>query len=161
MNTNILNYFNNFINNQLEREKILVAQQIIYLYLSQLIYKNSFQNFKEINKELDNSYEGLKNSEDFNIMINNSESCSEKNEGQKKFIYKKEKCEKEYDYKFLIEKHGDSNILLNKYKCEQEGCEKSYRSKENLNLHIKNKHLGIKPYQCKFCLLKFSHRNGN
>jgi hypothetical protein len=44
--------------------------------------------------------------------------------------------------------------------CNREGCEKKYKSKENLNLHIKNKHDMIKPYFCRFCLSRFSHRNG-
>lgn len=44
--------------------------------------------------------------------------------------------------------------------CNVTGCEKVYRSKENLNLHIKNIHEKIKPYKCKFCESTFSHRNG-
>ena len=47
------------------------------------------------------------------------------------------------------------------YSCNLEDCGKSYKSKENLTLHIKNKHLGEKPYQCRFCNSRFSHRNGN
>lgn len=46
------------------------------------------------------------------------------------------------------------------YKCQYEGCLKEYKSKENLNLHIKNKHEGLKPYRCSYCSLLFSHRNG-
>lgn len=46
------------------------------------------------------------------------------------------------------------------FTCEQEGCGKSYKSKENLNLHIQNKHLGFKPYKCEYCDARFSHRNG-
>ena len=46
------------------------------------------------------------------------------------------------------------------YRCEYENCGKSYRSKENLNLHIQNIHQKLKPYQCSFCSMKFSHRNG-
>lgn len=46
------------------------------------------------------------------------------------------------------------------YKCDYAGCIKEYKSKENLNLHIKNKHEGMKPYHCSYCPLSFSHRNG-
>lgn len=47
-----------------------------------------------------------------------------------------------------------------KFRCHYDGCLKKYRSKENLVFHIKNIHLNIKPFQCSFCHLKFSHRNG-
>lgn len=46
------------------------------------------------------------------------------------------------------------------YVCEYENCGKTYRSKENLNLHIQIIHQKLKPYQCSFCPMKFSHRNG-
>jgi hypothetical protein len=49
----------------------------------------------------------------------------------------------------------------NKYfPCNHHGCEKVYKSKENLTLHYKNIHLREKPYSCKFCNSLFSHRNG-
>lgn len=47
------------------------------------------------------------------------------------------------------------------FPCTYEGCEKVYKSKENLTLHYKNIHLREKPYSCKFCNSQFSHRNGN
>lgn len=46
------------------------------------------------------------------------------------------------------------------FKCHFTQCDKSYRSKENLTLHIKNIHMGIKPYKCRMCESVFSHRNG-
>ena len=46
------------------------------------------------------------------------------------------------------------------YFCEYSNCGKSYRSKENLNLHIQNVHENTKPYQCSYCEMRFSHRNG-
>lgn len=46
------------------------------------------------------------------------------------------------------------------FKCSYEGCNKCYKSKENLTLHYKNIHLNEKPYTCKFCKATFSHRNG-
>ncbi len=57
-----------------------------------------------------------------------------------------------------ISPKADSKNLKN-FKCED--CEKVYKSKENLTLHIKNIHLKIKPYSCKYCIAEFSHRNGS
>ncbi len=47
------------------------------------------------------------------------------------------------------------------FPCTFEGCEKVYKSKENLTLHYRNIHLKERPYSCKFCNSLFSHRNGN
>jgi hypothetical protein len=46
------------------------------------------------------------------------------------------------------------------FKCPVGSCMKQYKSRENLNLHIKNIHEEIKPYTCRFCPHTFSHRNG-
>lgn len=47
------------------------------------------------------------------------------------------------------------------YPCTYKNCNKVYKSKENLNLHVKNKHLNQKPFVCSYCNASFSHRNGN
>ncbi len=39
-------------------------------------------------------------------------------------------------------------------------CMKVFKSRENLDLHILNIHLKVKPFVCDFCEKKFSHRNG-
>jgi hypothetical protein len=46
------------------------------------------------------------------------------------------------------------------FDCSVKGCGKKYTTKENLNLHISNVHLHVKPYNCSFCKKIFSHRNG-
>jgi len=46
------------------------------------------------------------------------------------------------------------------FRCEEIGCDKKYKTKENLKLHILNIHLGLKPYECGYCSRRFSHRNG-
>ena len=45
----------------------------------------------------------------------------------------------------LIESFDEKKL----FKCKN--CDKSYRSKENLNLHYLNVHLNTKPYSCKIC----------
>lgn len=70
--------------------------------------------------------------------------------------------------KFKLNFDGDlnlSNLSFNStaskyFPCSFDGCEKVYKSKENLTLHYKNIHLKEKPYSCKFCNSQFSHRNG-
>ena len=46
------------------------------------------------------------------------------------------------------------------FKCDYINCGKLYRTKENLVLHYKNKHLLQKPFKCSYCDMAFSHRNG-
>lgn len=48
---------------------------------------------------------------------------------------------------------------IRKFKCEFPECDKVYRSKENLVLHIDNKHLGKKPFECIFCQERYASRN--
>lgn len=69
-----------------------------------------------------------------------------------------DKCIRKFKYKWLLEKHYLLHDRI--FKCCYVGCSKQYKTKENLILHIKNYHLGEKPFKCKFCDEKFSHRNG-
>jgi hypothetical protein len=67
-----------------------------------------------------------------------------------------------YNYK-EVEPPLDSSCMFytyNIYKCSYAGCPKVYKSRENMTLHFKNIHLGLKPYRCRFCSNTFSHRNG-
>jgi KRAB domain-containing zinc finger protein len=43
--------------------------------------------------------------------------------------------------------HSDDKFI---YKCDYEGCTKSFTEAQNLKDH-KNYHLGVKPYICEFC----------
>jgi uncharacterized Zn-finger protein len=81
-------------------------------------------------------------------------------EGRKLFKCGFEKCDKRFDYKWILDRHINSHFCFKLYKCDYEGCSKAYKSKENLSLHNRNKHLGEKPYKCNFCPATFSHRNG-
>lgn len=57
---------------------------------------------------------------------------------------------------FSIVPKGDEKI----FKCGVVSCLKEFKSKENLILHFKIKHLNEKPYKCHFCEEGFTHRNG-
>jgi hypothetical protein len=96
--------------------------------------------------------------------LNEEEGCligkKTKKSKSKNFICGFENCGKRFEYKWILERHTNSHFCFKLFKCEYEDCDKAYKSKENLNLHIKNKHLNMKPYQCSFCQLLFSHRNG-
>ena len=89
------------------------------------------------------------------------------------YTYKKEKkvkqpsmicdykdCGMAFRHKWIFERHLSSHESGKFFKCLEPTCNKLYKSKENLNLHTKNIHEGIKPYQCKYCPIRFSHRNG-
>ena len=89
------------------------------------------------------------------------------------YTYKKEKtikkpamicdqdnCGMAFRHKWIFQRHLSSHLTFKFFKCMVIGCNKMYKSKENLNLHTKNIHEGIKPYPCRYCSLKFSHRNG-
>lgn len=84
------------------------------------------------------------------------------------FECKEEKCGKTFSRHLLLEKHYRSHKCQNsstkeitkEFKCNFNGCVKTYKSKENLVLHFKNIHENMKPYSCKFCDSRFSHRNG-
>jgi uncharacterized Zn-finger protein len=69
-------------------------------------------------------------------------------------------CEKSFEYRWILERHVNSHFCFKLFKCDFPECSKAYKSKENLNLHYRNKHLNEKPYQCRFCTSRFSHRNG-
>jgi hypothetical protein len=71
-----------------------------------------------------------------------------------------ENCRELVNTKSELEDHYSKHEKIRLYKCEFEGCEKVYRSKENMTLHFKNIHLKLKPYKCRFCASLFSHRNG-
>lgn len=69
-------------------------------------------------------------------------------------------CQKNFSSKFALDKHSITHMKNVIFKCPFKGCEKIYKSKENMTLHFKNIHLNDKPYKCKFCNSLFSHRNG-
>lgn len=71
-----------------------------------------------------------------------------------------EGCGMAFRHLWIFQKHLSSHSTCKFFRCPEPGCRKLYKSKENLNLHTKNIHEGIKPYQCRFCSDRFSHRNG-
>jgi hypothetical protein len=69
-------------------------------------------------------------------------------------------CLMDFRHKWLLERHLESHSTFCFFKCTENNCHKSYKSKENLLLHIINVHRHEKPFKCKHCNMKFSHRNG-
>jgi hypothetical protein len=70
-------------------------------------------------------------------------------------------CEKRFKFKWILDRHYLSHKPNKLFQCSYKDCIKSYKSKENLTLHVKNIHLKLKPYSCRYCPSLFSHRNGN
>jgi uncharacterized Zn-finger protein len=71
-----------------------------------------------------------------------------------------EKCKKKFVTSNELKDHYLLHMTSKSFKCEFKNCEKVYKSRENLVLHIKNIHMKLKPYRCRFCDGSFSHRNG-
>jgi hypothetical protein len=75
----------------------------------------------------------------------------------------KDPIKKEINTKHFLKEnvnHKEKSSTIREFKCEENGCDKVYRTKENLKLHILNIHLHLKPYECNYCSRRFSHRNG-
>jgi len=92
-----------------------------------------FDSFNNLEKVSNNSFSYLKKSPEFRLNIEND---------------------------FNLSHISHSSINKKIFPCTYDKCEKIYKSKENLTLHYKNIHLREKPYSCKFCNSRFSHRNG-
>ena len=114
------------------------------------LMKTISETCKEASLEQDGS---IKNQE----ASQNSEISSSK---EKSFKCSFEGCKKSFEYRWILERHVNSHFCFKLFKCEFPDCSKAYKSKENLNLHHRNKHMNEKPYQCRFCISRFSHRNG-
>lgn len=122
-----------------------------FLDLNHLIYQKIAQELKD-----DHNIEMIKRDEQifrddalkFNLDENSSIKCPFNN------------CNQIFIKLNTLEEHFKTHFKSKEFKCEIDGCSKVYKSKENLTLHIKNIHLNLKPYKCRFCPSLFSHRNG-
>ena len=120
----------------------LQIQNLIYLYYFYNEFTSSIINGSEIIKNINNN-----NIENSFLNLNEKNIL---NSQKKKFPIIEGR---EY---IIINKNNKKKIFC----CKYPNCNNIYRSKENLILHFKNKHLMEKPYHCNFCNASFSHRNG-
>jgi hypothetical protein len=112
--------------------------------------EEEYQNEKIMNENLPNSHEFEDNlNQDF---LEKEKKQDDSNDSSRD---KKTKTSEE-----LIIEAGHITKEGVRFRCFFEGCSKVYKSKENLNLHIRNIHYMQKPYKCRFCSAAFSHRNG-
>jgi len=81
-------------------------------------------------------------------------------EAKRIFICNYPECPKRYKNKSILKKHYNSHFFNVNHVCHFFPCMKNFKSRENLDLHISNAHLMIKPYDCRYCNRVFSHRNG-
>ena len=103
-----------------------------------------------IQENLENSYALIQKAQTAYMLFQNQNS-KELNESTNE---EKENCESSKRKKYKIFKKGFS------FCCKVQNCLKKYTTKENLNLHVSNFHLNLKPYKCSYCTKVFSHRNG-
>jgi len=88
----------------------------------------------------------------------NNDNYSRNNQNEHFCIF--DKCKKKFATANELKNHYVLHMTSKTFKCDFRSCEKVYKSKENLVLHIKNIHMKLKPYRCRFCDASFSHRNG-
>lgn len=122
---------------------------------------------KENKETLNDFVEKEKNEKFLSRSLCQSETAQSTNTKPLKFFIEKDKLDSD---KFLEKKNffiKDIKVKENgkekserKYICNENNCAKEYKSKENLILHIRNKHFGQKPYFCRYCGKKYSHRSG-
>ena len=140
------------------------SQSILSFHLSFLTATPLQRNYllTDLNKTKLSCEEGSSQEQASRCLTQESPSSELKQFHKEKKVFKCsfEGCPKSFEYKWILDRHVTSHFPFRLFKCEYEGCKKAYKSKENLHLHCKNKHMGVKPYQCRFCELKFSHRNG-
>lgn len=123
------------------------------------VNNKNFNNFYDFTNNVNTSsiiYNKLNNEND--ALKENKTDDKKRKLKKKSFECKFENCQKKFTCKWILNRHFKSHFNFSLFKCES--CSKSYKSKENLSLHVKNKHFGIKPYNCNFCNSSFSHRNG-
>lgn len=158
--SNSLNTFrNNTLINLLNNNKVANHNSILQHCVESDKKINSINNVFNENDNDDNKTLIHKNDENIDDVIDSPVKKENLIKNKvKKYVCQYEGCGKKFEYKWVLDRHTNSHFCFKLFKCPN--CNKSYKSKENLNLHIKNKHLGLKPYSCDFCSSKFSHRNG-
>lgn len=152
-----MEYLNNFILNKFNCDENMNKD-------SQMSYTNSLDTYDLCSNYSFMSYCNSDAVSCVSDTFNLAFSCDTSMVDRNNFYNSFDNCKKNYDNSpssAKLETSPSSSLFSGRtFKCVEEGCEKSYKSKENLNLHIKNIHLKEKPYNCKYCPALFSHRNG-
>ena len=123
--------------------------------LAEEISTNNNHDSNANHERLNNPYTTRDNNYDQNFTHVNENDIT-----QNKYICHFPDCFREYKSKYNLRNHIKAHEGAIQHACLYPGCNKSYKIKENLDLHYKNYHLKEKPFMCRFCQKKFSHRNG-
>jgi hypothetical protein len=154
-----LDYLNNFLLQKIDNGEDRIDSIFMFENTSQVTFYCDSDNLK-----LNDSFSTNPASVDkISPSKSHSSFCNSENVPEssgKLFNCEYEGCDKTFQYKWILDRHYLSHKASKVFSCTHKDCLKAYKSKENLTLHIKNIHLNLKPYSCKFCPSVFSHRNG-
>ena len=59
-----------------------------------------------------------------------------------------EKCNKSFSDNNLLISHKNSHLMENLFKCDHNGCDKTFNYKYNMKRHKRSVHIGIKTHKC-------------
>lgn len=170
MNFNRINDANEIINN-LKKNRTIFRVEKVNNRERRNSYGNLFadkplgviaEDLNNTNNQCDDPHDQRLNNH-YNFSYNNSNQnflTSENEMTLNKYICHFPDCYREYKSKYNLRTHIKTHEGAVQHVCLYAGCNKSYKIKENLDLHYKNYHLKEKPFMCRFCEKKFSHRNG-
>lgn len=132
--------------NQPGNQNLLETKRVMFI-----IYKTP-KGFQGSESNLGSSF--------LNTSVSNSEISKQHTDSMRRFCCCFPDCDKRYKNKSILKKHERTHFGPVEHVCHFFPCKKKFKSRENLDLHISNSHLNIKPYPCSFCKRVFSHRNG-
>ena len=124
--------------------------------INALIFSRLAQEYLEDNDNFILKYDE-KDEENLNLICSEAEAKEEARIEEKKGNFPDAQLKVSSQSQILFRNKGKKAKV---FQCPITNCFKQYKSRENLNLHVKNIHEATKPYKCRFCAHTFSHRNG-